>query len=177
VIISGCTGIPDNITPVSQFDINRYLGKWYEIARLDHSFERGMDNVTAEYSMMEDGGVSVLNSGYVTEDKKWKMADGKAYFIGRQDQGHLKVSFFGPFYGSYVIFELDKKDYQYAFVTSYDKSYLWLLSRSPVISDKLRKRFIRLAGDLGFATDELIYVNHDAHDNDSLPRDKTSGGK
>ena len=177
VVISGCTGMPDNITPVSQFDINRYLGKWYEIARLDHSFERGMDNVTAEYAMMEDGGVSVLNSGYVTEDEKWKKADGKAYFVGTQDEGHLKVSFFGPFYGSYVIFELDKNDYQYAFVTSYDKSYLWLLSRSPAVSDKLRKRFVKLSADLGFATDELIYVNHDGHDKDSLPQDKTPGGK
>jgi len=162
--VSGCTGVPDNITPVSPFDINRYLGKWYEIARLDHSFERGMDDITAEYSLMPDGGVRVINSGYLHEDNKWKTAEGKAYLVGESDKGHLKVSFFGPFYGSYVIFELDKQDYQYAFITSYDKSYLWLLSRDPYISPDLMNRFVESAGELGFATDQLIYVSHDRRD-------------
>lgn len=159
--IGGCTGTPENITPVSSFDVNRYLGKWYEIARLDHSFERGMDNITAEYSLMSDGGVRVLNRGYLVEDKRWKTAEGKAYFVGEADVGHLKVSFFGPFYGSYVIFELDKQNYQYAFITSYDKSYLWLLSRSPVVAPEVREQFIRLSAKLGFATDQLIFVSHD----------------
>jgi len=167
LIISGCTDIPDNITPVSQFDINRYLGKWYEIARLDHSFERGMDDIMAEYSLMQDGGVRVLNSGYLVEDNKWKSAEGKAYFVSEPDKGHLKVSFFGPFYGSYVIFDLDKQDYQYAFITSYDKSYLWLLSRDPDISPDIMNRFVELADELGFATDQLIYVSHGRRDKGS----------
>ena len=160
LVVTGCTGIPDDVKPVGQFEINRYLGKWYEIARLDHSFERGMDNVTAEYTMMSDGGVSVRNRGYLAEDNQWKTAEGKAYFVDRQDLGYLKVSFFGPFYGSYVIFELDSENYQYAFVTSYDKSYLWLLSRTPLVSDDLVKRFVELAGELGYPTDALVYVDH-----------------
>ncbi|MCW8964279.1 MAG: lipocalin family protein [Gammaproteobacteria bacterium] len=160
LVVTGCTGMPDDVKPVGQFEINRYLGKWYEIARLDHSFERGMDNVTAEYTMMSDGGVSVRNRGYLAEDNQWKTAEGKAYFVDRQDLGYLKVSFFGPFYGSYVIFELDSENYQYAFVTSYDKSYLWLLSRTPLVSDDLVKRFVELAGELGYPTDALVYVDH-----------------
>jgi apolipoprotein D and lipocalin family protein len=163
LMVSACTAVPDNVEPVSGFEIDRYLGKWYEIARLDHRFERGMDNVTAEYRLMDDGGVSVTNRGYVTEEQSWKQADGKAYFVDRQDKGHLKVSFFGPFYGSYVVFGLDQQDYQYAFVTSYDRSYLWLLSRQPVVSDEVINRFVGRAKELGYDTDKLIFVNQDRH--------------
>ena len=158
LLAAGCTGLPEGIEPVKGFELDRYLGKWYEIARLDHSFERGLKMVTAEYSMRPDGGIKVLNKGYSTEDKKWKEAEGKAYFVREKDEGYLKVSFFGPFYGSYVIFELDKEEYQYAFVTSASKSYLWLLSRTPEVSQKLIEQFEKRAKKLGFKTDELIYV-------------------
>jgi len=157
--LSACTGMPDNVRPVADFDLNRYLGKWYEIARLDHSFERGLEKVYAEYSLREDGGVKVINRGYSKKEKAWKQAVGKAYFVGSQDEGYLKVSFFGPFYASYVIFDLDSENYNHAFVAGYDYSYLWLLSRSPVGNEDLVERFIKKAKALGFDTQELIFVD------------------
>lgn len=134
LLLTACVGMPDGVEPVNNFDLNRYLGKWYEIARLDHSFERGLTKISAKYSMPEDGGVKVLNKGFSIADNEWKQAEGKAYFVNAPDQGYLKVSFFGPIYGAYVIFELDKEDYQYAFVSGPDTSYLWLLSRTPTVS-------------------------------------------
>jgi apolipoprotein D and lipocalin family protein len=157
----GCTGLPQGVKPVEGFELSRYLGKWYEIARLDHGFERGLTRVTAKYSLREDGGVEVLNRGYSPADEQWKEATGKAYFVGDSDEGYLKVSFFGPFYGSYVVFGLDKDRYQYAFVAGYDKSYLWLLSRTPEVNEALIERFVERAKTLGFATENLIYVEQD----------------
>jgi apolipoprotein D and lipocalin family protein len=157
-LIAGCTGLPDGVKPVDDFDLGRYLGKWYELARLDHSFERGMQRVSAEYSLRADGGVQVVNRGFSVPNQKWEEANGKAYFVGASDEGYLKVSFFGPFYGSYVVFELDEADYQYAFVAGPDKNYLWLLSRTPTLSVELRERFTRTAAALGFDTDKLIFV-------------------
>ncbi len=161
VIISGCTGYPKNITPVKNFEIERYLGKWYEIARLDHSFERGLEKITADYSLREDGSVLVKNRGFSTAGQSWKEARGRAYFAREPDEGYLKVSFFGPFYSSYVIFELDKAGYQHAFVTGPSRSYLWLLSRSPKPGKEVLERFLKEAEILGYSTDELIYVAHD----------------
>ena len=122
--LTACTGLPEGVQPVDNFDANRYLGKWYEIARLDHSFERGLDNVSAEYTLRDGGGISVINKGYDTVNKQWKSAKGKAYFVKGENSGHLKVSFFGPFYGSYVIFDLDDKDYSYAYIAGYICSYM-----------------------------------------------------
>lgn len=158
-LFSGCVGMPDNVTPVDNFKLDRYLGKWYEIARLDHSFERGLSRVTAEYSLRDDGGVKVLNRGYNEEKKEWKEAEGKAYFVERPDQGYLKVSFFGPFYGSYIIMELDKENYQYSLVCGPDKSYLWILSRTPELPQQIRTKLIEKASQLGFDTAKLINVN------------------
>ena len=110
ILLAGCLGLPDSVTPVKDFEVQKYLGKWYEIARLDHSFERGLEQVTAEYSLREDGGIRVRNRGFSTEKDQWQEAEGKAYFVSDETEGYLKVSFFGPFYGSYVIFELDKSD-------------------------------------------------------------------
>jgi apolipoprotein D and lipocalin family protein len=159
LLLVACTGVPDGITPVSDFALERYLGTWYEIARLDHSFERGLSRVTAEYAAAEDGGISVVNRGYSNAEREWSQAEGRAYFVDTPDIGHLKVSFFGPFYASYVIFELDP-EYQYAFVSGYDKSYLWLLARSPKVAPELIERFLERARALGFDTDELILVEH-----------------
>ncbi|OPY70534.1 MAG: Outer membrane lipoprotein Blc precursor [Syntrophorhabdus sp. PtaU1.Bin050] len=158
--ISGCVGIPTNVTPVSNFNLEKYLGKWYEIARLDHSFERGLTRVTAQYSLREDGGVRVLNRGYSEKEAKWKEAEGRAYFVNQPDQGYLKVSFFGPFYGSYIIFELDREGYQYSLVCGPDKSYLWILARKPEIGDELKKTLVEKARMLGFSTEKLIFVKH-----------------
>jgi apolipoprotein D and lipocalin family protein len=158
--LTGCLGTPEGVTPVSGFELDRYLGKWYEIARLDHSFERGLERITAEYSMREDGGVRVVNRGWSVADGDWRQAEGKAYFVEDDDSGYLKVSFFGPFYGSYVVFELDRESYRYAFVSGPDTSYLWLLAREPVVDDEVLQRFVTRARELGFDTDKLIYVDH-----------------
>jgi apolipoprotein D and lipocalin family protein len=160
LLMTGCLGYPQAVQPVREFELQRYLGTWYEIARLDHAFERGLEQVTATYSMRDDGGVRVLNRGYAVDQREWMEAEGKAYFVRRADEGYLKVSFFGPFYGSYVIFDLDKEHYQYAFVCGPNKSYLWLLARTPAVSDAIRERFLRQATRLGFATENLIDVNH-----------------
>ncbi|HEY0063601.1 MAG TPA: lipocalin family protein, partial [Telluria sp.] len=103
LLLAGCVSKPENIEPVGNFNTQKYLGKWYEIARLDHSFERGLDHVTAEYSLRDDGGLKVLNRGYNKEKSEWKDAEGKAYFVEKPDLGYLKVSFFGPFYGAYIV--------------------------------------------------------------------------
>ncbi|BHH82615.1 lipocalin family protein [Desulforhopalus sp. 52FAK] len=160
-LLSGCMGMPKGVTPIEDFVLNDYLGKWYEIARLDHSFERGLSNVSATYSLREDGGVSVINRGYSTANENWKTAEGKAYFVGSDNTGHLKVSFFGPFYSSYVIFELDEKEQSYAFVSGYNNSYLWLLSRTPTVLDEVKSAFIHKAQNLGFDTDSLIFVDQE----------------
>jgi len=157
--LSGCTGLPKGINPVSDFEINKYLGKWYEIARLDHSFERGLNKVNAVYSLRDDGGVKVINRGYSSEDNAWQEAEGKAYFVRSEDEGYLKVSFFGPFYGAYIIFELDKENYQYSFVSGNNRSYLWLLARTPTVSEDIVNRFLIRSKELGFDTDKLIYVD------------------
>jgi len=158
VLLAGCTGVPEGVSPVGQFELPRYLGTWYEVARLDHRFERGLEDVSANYSMREDGGVKVINRGFSATEQSWSEAEGKAYFVGEPDQAHLKVSFFGPFYGSYVVFELDP-NYQHAFISGNTNDYLWLLSRTPQIDDAVRKRFIERASALGFATDDLIWVD------------------
>lgn len=160
VLLAGCVRIPEQVEPVQNFTLERYLGKWYEIARLDHSFERGLSHVTAEYRLME-GGVKVLNRGYSEREKRWKEAQGKAYFVGRKDQGFLKVSFFGPFYGSYIVFDLDHENYQYALVCGPDRSYLWMLARSPAMPDELKQSLIAKAALAGFDTRGLIFVRHD----------------
>lgn len=161
VLLTGCVGIPEKVTPVDNFKLDRYLGTWYEIARLDHSFERGLSQVTANYSLRDDGGVKVINRGYSVDNKKWKEAEGKAYFVQAPNQGYLKVSFFGPFYGSYIVFELDHDNYQYSLVSGPDTSYLWILARSPVLDKAIQDRLIAKAAALGFATDKLIFVKHD----------------
>ncbi|WP_391091096.1 lipocalin family protein [Vibrio sp. NH-UV-68] len=156
--LGGCLGMPKTIQPVKDFKLNNYLGQWYEIARLDHSFERGLSQVTAEYRLRKDGGVSVLNRGYSAATQEWKEAEGKAYFVNSSDEGYLKVSFFGPFYGSYVVFDLEKENYEYAFVSGPNNDYLWLLSRSPSVSADIIERFEELAEQNGFDVEQLIYV-------------------
>ena len=160
--LGSCGAMPGNIKPVSDFELERYMGKWYEIARLDHRFERGLENVTATYSVMEDGTVKVANRGLSSKNKEWNDAIGKARFAGDPNIGHLEVSFFGPFYGPYVIFDLDKnkENYQYAFVASSEK-YLWFLSRTPTVSDEIKNKFLNAAQASGYNIEELIFVNQD----------------
>ena len=157
LLATGCVSIPDNITPVTSFQIERYLGKWYEIARLDHRFERGLTQISAEYSMRPDGGLKVLNRGYSKEKQEWSEAEGRGYFVQSPNEAYLKVSFFGPFFGSYIVFELDTVNYQYALISGPDKSYFWLLARTPTIDDNLKKKLIAKAAALGFDTTKLIF--------------------
>jgi apolipoprotein D and lipocalin family protein len=158
-IAAGCTGVPDGVEAVKGFDLDRYLGTWYEIARLDHRFERGLTDVTANYAMRDDGGVRVLNRGR-NEDGEWEEAEGKAYFTEGPDVGRLKVSFFGPFYGGYNIIELDADDYRFALVVGPSRDYLWILARQPRLDAVTLDRLVGTARDLDFPVDELIYVEH-----------------
>ncbi len=158
--LCACTGIPKGIEPVSDFELEPYLGTWYEIARLDHRFERGLSNVTATYTLRDDGGVNVVNRGYRVSEGEWDSAEGKAYFIGDSNVGRLKVSFFGPFYGAYNIVELDRQHYSYSMVTGPNRSYLWILAREPSLPDPVLRRLIVQAEAMGFAIDELIIVEH-----------------
>lgn len=158
-LLAACISAPDGVQPVTGFDAGRYLGTWYEIARLDHSFERGLTRVTAQYRRRDDGGLEVINRGWSESEQRWKQAEGKAYFVQAPDIGHLKVSFFGPFYGAYVVFELDRQDYRYALVSGPDRSYLWLLARSPTLDAATRDRLVARAATLGFDTAQLIFVD------------------
>ena len=158
--LAGCTSVPEGVTPVTGFESERYLGTWYEIARFDHSFEDGLSRVTATYSKREDGGIRVLNKGYDAATGEWDEAEGKAYFVGDETIGHLKVSFFGPFYASYVIADLDRAEYQYSLVTGPDRSYLWILARQPTLPKSVLNELVNKAKSLGYPTDELIWVEH-----------------
>lgn len=157
--VSGCVGVPDGVQPVNGFELDRYLGKWYEIARLDHSFERGLSNVTAEYGLREDGGVRVVNRGFKSADGEWDEADGKAYFVDEPTVGMLKVSFFGPFYGAYNVIALDKQDYQWSMIAGPNRDYLWILSRKPHLEKEIYDELLARAASLGFDTSALIVVD------------------
>ena len=143
------------------FQAERYLGTWYEIARLDHSFERGMSRVTAEYTRRDDGGLNVLNRGYVDADKAWKQATGKAYFV--DDPGHRPPE-------GVVLRPLLRRlrhlrtrpDRTTAtrMVSGPDTSYLWLLARSPTLDAATKERLVQRAKALGFDTSQLIFVEH-----------------
>jgi len=160
--LSGCalTGVPDGITAVEDFELQRYLGTWYEIARLDHRFERGLSSVTATYSLNDNGSVKVVNRGFSAKKGKEKSATGKAVFVGPESRGHLKVSFFGPFYGSYVIFELDKENYSHALVAGPSRKFLWVLARNPAMDTTTYDALLTKAQSYGYDIDKLIKVQH-----------------
>ncbi len=162
LFLSACslTGVPDGLSPVSGFELDRYLGRWYEIARLDHRFERGLQQVTAEYSLNADGSVKVVNSGVSESTGKRKTATGRARFVGDAALGHLKVSFFGPFYGSYVIIELDSDTYNHALVAGPSRRFLWVLARQPELDDVVYQSLVMRAKESGFAVEQLIKVVH-----------------
>ena len=163
--LTGCsTSPPDGITPVAPFEIERYLGKWYEIARLDHRFERGLSNVTATYSQWPDGEVKVINRGYNDNKGEYEEAEGEAQFIGSENVGSLKVSFFGPFAGGYHLVALDQVNYSWALVAGADRDYLWILSRDKQLDPKIQEYLVRQAALLGFDVSELIWVRQDRDD-------------
>lgn len=142
--------------PVTNFDLNRYLGKWYELARMPASFEKNLTNVTATYSLKDNGKIKVQNEGTDSKSLKRKMAIGKAKTAKSKDIGYFKVSFFGPFYADYIVIELDK-EYQYAMVASSMK-YLWILSRKPKLEKEIMDKLIEKAKNLGFQIDNLYFT-------------------
>jgi len=157
--LAGCTGVPEGVQPVRGFQLERYLGTWHEIARLDHSCERGLTDITATYGRREDGGVTVLNRGWDAARGEWRQAEGRAYFTDAPDVASLKVSFFGPFYGGYHVFALDP-DYRWALVSGPSRDYLWILARQPVLPADTLKDLVGQARDAGFDTDALIFPTH-----------------
>ncbi len=157
-LLAGCIALPGGVVPVGDFDVDRYLGTWYEIARLDHRFERGLDQVSATYSKRPDGGIDVLNRGRNQQTGQWQEAKGRAYFIDEPTVARLKVTFFWPFYGGYNVIELDRENYAYAMVCGPDRNYLWILSRSPQLDKTILQHLVMTAEKLDFDTGKLIYV-------------------
>ena len=161
--IGACNNKIDKTT-VTTLDIKRYMGRWYEIARFDHKFERGKVGVTATYSLNDDGTIVVLNSGYNGSlDGELEIATGKAKQPNPKYPGQLKVSFFWIFYAQYNILELDD-DYSYALVGSSSDKYLWILSRTPQMSQETLDMLLQKAKDLGYDISKLIYVEQNKLD-------------
>lgn len=161
LIFAGCSSIPSGVQAVRNFDVNRYQGTWYEIARLDHSFERGLSNVSATYTLRDDGGIDVLNKGYDKKTGRWKQIKGRAYFVKDKTIGRLKVTFFWPFYGGYNIISLDHENYSFALVCGPNRSYLWILARQKTLRGTTVDELVKTARSLDFRTDKLIYVEHE----------------
>lgn len=165
LLAAGCanTARQAGLPAVSPFDLQRYQGLWYEIARLDHRFERGLTNVSAQYTPQPDGSVRVVNRGFLAESGRWREAVGKGLFKGSPDVGSLKVSFFGPFYGDYDVVALDP-DYRWALVLGGDTSYCWILARDKTLGAAERDAILARAKALGVDTSALIWVTHDGQD-------------
>jgi apolipoprotein D and lipocalin family protein len=160
LIFSSCSvGIPKGAKAVQHFNAEKYLGKWYEIARFDYKFERNLDNVTANYSQNPDGSIRVQNRGYNYEKKEWKESVGEAKFVNDKTEARLKVSFFKPIWSGYNVIDIDD-NYQYALVAGNSVKYLWILSRTTEIPESIRQRFLEKARKIGYNTDELIWVKH-----------------
>lgn len=155
--LSSCVSIPKGAKAVKPFDRQKYLGNWYEIARLDFKFEKGLEQVTANYSLAEGQTIRVVNKGLQTKDGKWKESTGKAKDAGKPDDGRLKVSFFGPFYAGYNVLAIDP-DYRYALVAGNNLNYLWLLSREKTMPTEIKNKYLALARDLGYRTDQLVWT-------------------
>ncbi|MCC5876624.1 MAG: lipocalin family protein [Candidatus Sumerlaeia bacterium] len=167
-LLGACTTVPRGLEPVEGFEVDRYLGRWYEIVRLDHSFERGLSHVTADYSLRDDGRIRVLNQGYNRERGRWQSADGVARFQGDPTVGSLSVTFRWPFSGGYHVVALDKKDYQWAVISGPNRSYFWILSRESVMEEEKLQSLISQADEWGFATEKFIHVEQESET--SLPR-------
>ena len=159
-LMFGKLGIPEGLTAVKPFDINKFSGTWYEVARLDHGFEKGLSHVTAQYTVGPEGkGIKVLNKAFNAKSGHWESSMAKVAFIDQPDEGRLKVSFFGPFYGSYNIIDLDQKDYSYAMVTGPGKQFFWILSRKPSLDNKVMQGLIQKAIGMGFKLEKIVYVD------------------
>lgn len=155
-LIVGCSQLTVDNSVVEELDVNRYLGTWYEIARFDHKFERGMEQTKATYTLREDGDIDVLNTG--VKDGEPTEARGKGQLT--DTPALLQVSFFWPFYSDYRVMMLDSA-YQYALVGSGSDDYLWILSRTPKLADDVKDSILNEAKRRGYKTEELIWVKQD----------------
>ena len=159
-VFCSCSTFPKGAVAVDNFNKEKHLGKWYEIARLDFKFEKNLNNTTAEYSLNENGTIKVDNNGYNTMKEKWVQSIGKAKFVNEDTKGMLKVSFFGPFYGGYNVIAIDS-EYQYTLIAGSNLKYLWLLSRKTVMPKNVISKYLKIAQEIGYNTDDLIWVEHD----------------
>ena len=158
IFVSSCVEVPEGITPVSGFKLDKYMGKWYEIARLDHRYERHFNRVSVEYSLNNNGDVLIKKKGYMPMHTEWREKEGKATLAGDTDQGFLKVSYIFALWEPYVIFKLDP-DYEWAYVCGKDRTSLWLLARTPEVNSEIREDFIEEASRLNFDTSQLNFVH------------------
>ncbi|MBD1391586.1 lipocalin family protein [Mucilaginibacter glaciei] len=158
--LSSCVSIPKGAKAVKPFNKDKYLGKWYEICRMDFKFEKNLNNVTANYNLKDNGTIRVDNKGYNYLDKEWKESIGKAKLVGNDGAGRLKVSFFGPFYSGYNVIAIDK-DYKYAMVAGNNLNYLWLLSRETTIPPAVISDYLKQAKNLGYNVKKLVWTKHD----------------
>lgn len=143
------------IPELPNFDMSKYLGKWYEIARLDHSFERGLEQVNAEYSLGKSGKILVVNKGYSPKKNAWQEA--QAHAEGTSVKSHFKVYFVPLIGGQYQVAYIND-DYTQAVVSGGTKDYLWFLSRTPVISEADKEKLCAIATKLGYNVSPLIYT-------------------
>lgn len=157
LVLSACRSIPEHAVAVKPFDQQKYLGKWYEIARLDYKYERHLDHVTAEYGIKPNGMISVTNKGYNVKKEKWEESIGKAKPVSDPQEGRLKVSFFGPFYAAYNVIAIEE-NYKYALVAGKNKRYLWLLSRETIMPEDVKTKFLKQAQAIGYNTQQLVWV-------------------
>lgn len=165
LLLAGCaaTHPPEGIRAVTPFELQRYQGRWYEQARLDHRFERGLSDVSATYTPQADGSVRVVNRGFDAAQGRWREAVGRALFTGSPDTGSLEVSFFGPFYGGYHVAALDL-DYRWSLVVGPDRSYCWILARDRQLPAAQREAIVARARALGIDTEALIWVAQERED-------------
>jgi len=149
-----------DLPTVEKVDLIRYAGLWYEIARLPNSFEKGLECVTANYTLKPNGKVEVLNKGFSAKKGAFKSSKGKAWVPDDNYPGRLKVSFFWPFAGNYYIISLDK-DYAYALVGDPSRKYLWVLSRTKILDEAIYSELLEKARILGFDIDKMLLIKHD----------------
>lgn len=151
---------PASVQPVGNFDVSRYLGRWYEVARIDQRFEKGLVRTRAEYSLAPNGSVQVVNRGFDPRRNRWEEARGKAQFINSSDEAALKVSFFGPFYAGYHVVALDEQ-YRWAMVVGSSLDAFWILSRTPVLPSGVRQHLLSQAQQIGIDLDRILWVMQD----------------
>lgn len=159
ITLTACSSLrpPKGVHAVQGFSVERYAGHWHEVARIDHHFEKGLENTSAQYVLADDGSVKVVNRGWDPVQQRWREARGRAVFLGDPSVASLKVSFFGPFYGGYHVVALDD-DYRWSMVIGSSLDYFWILARTPQLPSGVRERLLEQAQALGVDVDKIVWV-------------------